>query len=716
VEGLGEIGLPVTPLQAQALIAAAGRAPFGKGSRTLTDTTVRSAWEIDAARVSFANPAWDQLMQQILGQVKTELGLENDRIGASLYKLLVYESGDFFLPHKDSEKEAGMFGTLVVGLPGAHTGGVLSVRFDGKEERIDFSEPSSSYRIPYAAFYADCEHEIAPVTSGYRVCLVYNLVQQSNSARPRTPQFSAQVAAFAQLLEGAEAGFGEHPAAVLLGHQYTPANFSLAQLKLDDRPRAEVLLAAADKAGYFAKLGLVTHYQVGELEGDFYYDRYDNADKDGTMGEIIEEHTTIEHWADDDGRPSLGHFSVTESSIIGEAALGAGEPDEQEQEGYTGNAGMTMEYWYHYGAVFLWPKRIHGQVLAQMNAAARLQWLDFYARHWDDPQLEAEKHAKAVLLTLSQSPPQRDQKTYQTLDYSPAAAALVQLQDEKFFRKTGLNMLAGVFAQIEPKQWAGLMKRHDPALFHPVFQEVAGNKSHESWRHLLEVLVELDAQGYASFVSGQLAALPPLLEAAKFFKENDRLSTYLAWVPLKDARQAALRAIVKNLLALSHHREADAQWREQALKALFGQPCREYVNDVLIPVLLADDYQNNLLASDLFRACQEDLRRRTAAAPAPPPDWKRETPSDKRNKEVWNILRPFLSSPTQRVFDYRAAEAERKQMQHAIRSADIDLETETIAVGRPYILRLTKTRAAYENALAEWRKDVRLLERVEGKG
>jgi hypothetical protein len=721
IEGPGEIGLPVTPLQAQALIKEARRAPFGKGSRTITDTTVRSAWEIDAARVSFANPAWEKLMQQILDSVKTELGLEKDRIGASLYKLLVYESGDFFLPHKDSEKEAGMFGTLVVGLPGAHTGGVLSVRFDGREKRMDFAEPSSSYRIPFVAFYADCEHEIEPVTSGYRVCLVYNLVHQSKSARIRTPQFSAQVAEIAQLLENAEAGFDEFPSAVLLGHQYTPANFSLSQLKLDDRPRAEALLAAADKAGYFAKLGLVTHYRMGELESDFYYDNYHRGryydDKDdegggGTMGEIYEEYSTIEHWAEDDDRPGLGNFSVRDNNIIGDIELGEGEPDEQEEEGYTGNAGMTIEYWYHYGAVFLWPQRIHGNVLAQLDTNAKLQWLDFYARRWDAPRLEAEKHVKTVLQQMGQPLPERDERTYRTIDYSPVAAALAQLQDEKFLRKTGLPILARVFSHIEPKQWAGLMKRYDPALFHPAFQETAGSENHEVWHHLLEVLVELDGMGFTEFVSGQIEALPPLLKKAGFYKASSRNESFYAQVGLENPRKAALNIIVKNLLALSHYHDPDAQWREQALDAIFGVPFRGYVNDVLLSILLAGDYRSNPLAGDLRRACREDLQKRTAAEPAPPLDWKRETPSDKIYKPVWDTLRPFLSSPTQRVFDYRAPEAARKQMEYAIRSATIDLQTETISLGRPYTLRLTKTLAAFERAMAEWKEDVQLLEKM----
>ena len=44
------------------------------------------------------------------------------------------------------------------------------------------------------------------------------------------------------------------PAAILLGHQYTPANFSSNTLKHNDGPRAGVLLKAASKAGYFAQI------------------------------------------------------------------------------------------------------------------------------------------------------------------------------------------------------------------------------------------------------------------------------------------------------------------------------------------------------------------------------------------------------------------------------------------------------------------------------
>ena len=91
-------------------------------------------------------------IKAIEDEIKKGLGIEDSKIELSLYKLLIYEKGDFFLPHLDSEKEKGMFGTLVVGLPSEHTGGNLVVRFNGQEESVCFAETASDDQIPYAAF------------------------------------------------------------------------------------------------------------------------------------------------------------------------------------------------------------------------------------------------------------------------------------------------------------------------------------------------------------------------------------------------------------------------------------------------------------------------------------------------------------------------------------------------------------------------------------
>ena len=75
-----------------------------------------------------------------------------------------------------TEKSPGMFGTLVVVLPSLHRGGELVIRHAGCEVIIDLSRSEIS-KLAFAAFYADCEHEVRPITEGNRICLVYNLIR-----------------------------------------------------------------------------------------------------------------------------------------------------------------------------------------------------------------------------------------------------------------------------------------------------------------------------------------------------------------------------------------------------------------------------------------------------------------------------------------------------------------------------------------------------------
>src|SRR5262249_28033657 len=159
-----------------------------------------NTWEIDAAALQFKNPGWEGFLKKAIQNCKPELGLEGYEIAAHLYKLLIYETGSFFLPHRDSEKEKGMFGTLVVELPAQHRGGELVVSFGGKTETVSFANDFDQYQLGYAAFYADCEHEIKPVTSGYRVSLVYNLIQKSSGNLAAPASIETQATALAEIL------------------------------------------------------------------------------------------------------------------------------------------------------------------------------------------------------------------------------------------------------------------------------------------------------------------------------------------------------------------------------------------------------------------------------------------------------------------------------------------------------------------------------------
>ena len=93
--------------------------------------------------------------------------------------MLIYKPGGHFVKHRDSEKDKKMFGTLIIQPPSIHTGGELVVyEANGKSNKvIDFGqkENKSKFSVQFAAHYADLEHELLEVKSGYRLALVYSL-------------------------------------------------------------------------------------------------------------------------------------------------------------------------------------------------------------------------------------------------------------------------------------------------------------------------------------------------------------------------------------------------------------------------------------------------------------------------------------------------------------------------------------------------------------
>ena len=391
--------------QATALKKCARQAPYGKGTETLVDTSVRRVWEIDADRVELTNPEWTSVVGHALRAAQSDLGLEKQKLEANLYKLLLYEPGCFFLAHRDGEKLDRMIGTLIIALPAFHEGGQLVIRHEGCEAIVDFGK-ESRFHTQFAAFYADCEHEIRPVTSGFRLALVYNLTLRGRSGRsqprepastpPRLPAFSRS--GKRKLPDAAASDDEPLPSklAVLLDHKYSPKGLTFDVLKGIDRVKANILFAAARESGYDASLALVTHWESGSAEpseGAAYgrygyrrgygYDFDDDDDGEHEMGEVYDESLTAQHFSDCEGKPlPFGQLPLGKAEIISETPLNEGEPDQEDFEGYTGNAGMTLERWYHHAAVVLWPEESRFDVLCEAGVQAAVGGLEEMVNQW----------------------------------------------------------------------------------------------------------------------------------------------------------------------------------------------------------------------------------------------------------------------------------------------------------------------------------------------
>jgi hypothetical protein len=140
VEGIGRLRFPLTPVKVRKLIECGQPARFGRGAETLTDPDVRDTWEIPKPLVS---AVWNEAsLAEILTSVKEELGIPHRaELTADLHSVLVYEPGQFFLPHQDSEKDDSMIGTLVVTLPSSAAGGELIVTRGERGSRLGGRSP-----------------------------------------------------------------------------------------------------------------------------------------------------------------------------------------------------------------------------------------------------------------------------------------------------------------------------------------------------------------------------------------------------------------------------------------------------------------------------------------------------------------------------------------------------------------------------------------------
>jgi 2OG-Fe(II) oxygenase superfamily len=264
VSGVGTLGLPLTSQALEALKVVATKASFGQGAATLYDESVRQGWQIDAAKVALTGGlVWGKFLRSVVVQSCRELGFSNERIEklgvqARLHKLLFYEAGGHFAAHCDTEKGVGMFGTLIIQLPSPFTGGAFTVSHEG-ETKTFVQESDSERDFKYIAFYSDCEHQLHPVTSGVRLCLVFNLACAVSTGP--TPAINNGTDTILQSIVGewmvdkksnSGLGYEWRRNSVLgygLGHYYTLQSFGIESLKGRDAVVFQTLLNAKSKNG-----------------------------------------------------------------------------------------------------------------------------------------------------------------------------------------------------------------------------------------------------------------------------------------------------------------------------------------------------------------------------------------------------------------------------------------------------------------------------------
>ena len=387
VDGVGRIAFPILPAQAEQLVAIAEAAPYGRGEETVVDRDVRRTWQVDSAKVRIGGRHWEKTLSDLVAEVALGLGVSGP-VAADFYKLLVYDAGSFFVDHRDTEKVPGMFATMVLVLPSTHGGGELVVKHAGREAALDL-HPEEPSEIGFAAFYADCVHEVRPVTTGFRVTLVYNLRFADRSRPLKAPDYRAEQARVAEVLRNWASAEDEPDKLILpLEHAYTPAELSFGALKGADAGVASVLIEAAAEADCDLHLALVSIEESGSAEHTGYYGRRgwgrDEEDDEFEVAEVIDRALILSEWRrPDGGEAGFDDFPFTEDELCPPDAFEDLAPDEEHFHEATGNEGASFERTYRRAGFVLWPAARRLAVLNQAGLGATLPHLENLTARWE---------------------------------------------------------------------------------------------------------------------------------------------------------------------------------------------------------------------------------------------------------------------------------------------------------------------------------------------
>ena len=754
VDGAGELSFPIPDAQIRALIAAAQRAPYGKGTETLVDTSVRDCWQIDATRVRLAGRAWPNSFATVMDLVAAGLGLPAERLGTELYKLLVYRPGGFFAEHRDTEKVPGMVATLSLSLPTPGTGGELVVRHGEREEVFDLNagEPSE---LSFAAFYADCLHEVRPLQEGHRVTLVFNLFLGSTRDAPGAPDYSDLAAPVAECVAGWRDEGVTDKLVWLLDHEYSEGGLSFDTLKNTDAAVAQVLGAAADRADCelhaavlrIEERGTPLHEPPTRRWGwDWEWDEHEDVGADAEMDEVYERWEALDGWAARDGsHPPFGQIPLNALELLPRGTLDDAEPDGRRLEGSTGNTGPTLEFIYGLAALVIWPKEKTVDIVASGNIDRAVSWAETQCAGvgrggeggsaggavsarirrllgrltdlWPVGEDAWRKQDRAAMLRL----------LHGTGEAEVAAGFLHRVVMTNYDGEEN-NTLAAILPVIGPGEAAeflsSFVEEHLPRRFGDVVEvlvlaamECAGSRSARGvadpalgadWREVL-------CEATAATLSGLGAAF--LTESEMRPHEDDDWPPGIRLrFPARSGRAPQDKWIdhgaVYGLVVLANRLGLDDE-AAAAAKAIGDYP--DIVTpDRMLPAALALMHKQGAVADTaaygvLWRQAADFLLERSSTVPVEPTDWA--IAADMVCAcEFCTRLRAFCEDPVKRLERFKVRKDLRKHLHQIIDRHRLDLHHETERRGSPYTLVCTKNRASNERRLDEYWEDLRRMD------
>lgn len=719
VDGCGSLSFPILDFQAKALIEKACLAPYGRGEDTILDTSVRKTWQIPADEVQISGKSWKMHFDAILDEVKRALGCYDVVVSAELYKLLIYDEGGFFLPHRDSEKSPGMFGTMIIALPSLHEGGQLIVRHKDNDVVIDLSGSEGS-ELKFAAFYADCEHEVLAVTKGYRICLAYNLIQNCERKGKKTskiltaPCYDKEIEEASDLLKNAfNDEMGASKLIWLLEHQYSTAEISFNFLKNADAAVAKVLIKAAEQAKCAIYLGIVHIEESGAAEPNYgYYHEYDDDedeyddderdedDDDYEILDICDSEKYVDSCQDlQNQQMNFGKIPFEECELLPSDALIDVKPDEQRLLEATGNEGVSFERAYHRAAIILWPESNFIKILLQSGLKRGVTYFK------EQIDLGVDKNVlKNIAKEIIYAFEEQSKQTYRNKEDFVSAEMLTllcQLQ-ENFLIEIFITVIIESYEGSENKSLLDAANILNDSLvldhlFSDLFQKNISKKPNQCIGLFKKLTPYYPLKQSSEIILNQLEILNPqnINEQFSFRSQGkitmDSESVVLLWHALNDLDSKKLQNKMVSVLI-----ENFKLFDPRLVLAPTLAKLKSFIK-VDSPLLKVWEHTSNfLLATSEY-------------PPVPPTDWFQEiklpcTCEDCRQLET------FAKNPALQTCRFQCIESRRSHLERQMEYYRLDMSYSTDRSRRPYTLVCTKTRQRYQEKCNEYQEDIKSMQ------
>jgi hypothetical protein len=280
----------------------------------------------------------------------------------------------------------------------------------------------SAWTTQFAAFYADCAHEVKPIESGFRLAIVYNLCYRPSVAGAVAPTlacgvYDEQLNSLAAVLRDWHQVASAYAAiaapscplpkrlAFMLSHQYVAGDMRFDQLKGRDAAVADVARRACEMSNtlLFVATIDVTHHLDEEAGGEIF-------DTDFRVGAWV----PAFGWS---SPPDGQATQLTIKELLPKRYFTEADADSSSHEGPTGNEGSPIERRYHRAALIFVPDAFELDLFEQSSRGAALEAL----HTWLEEERRSFEHCARLLSNIVDNWQRRDTRSHYDYRYSTTA-------------------------------------------------------------------------------------------------------------------------------------------------------------------------------------------------------------------------------------------------------------------------------------------------------